>query len=236
MEKVLIDNYEFIKVSLDGAVAVFSTGKNGLDFNKNTEEGQKNIKNIKKWFDVKEVGYMNQVHSDCVITYDGEVKEGDALITNKENTALGVFTADCVPILLYDKKNKAIAAIHSGWRGTFSCIALKTIERMEKQYGTKAEDLVAYIGPHMHQCCYEVSVEIIKQFKNHDIYKGVELSDGRMLSMTKCIFHQLRTKGLKEENIKDLNICTFCDKEYELHSYRKSTNKYGRMFSFIFLK
>lgn len=236
MERILIDDFEFIKVDLGGATAIFSTGKSGLDFNKNTEEGLRNIEGIKNWFKLKEVGYMNQIHSDSVIVYDEQIREGDALITNEENTAVGIFTADCVPILLYDKRNKAIAAIHSGWRGTFSCIVLRTIESMEKQYGTKAEDLVAYIGPHMHQCCYEVSNEIIEQFKNHDIYKGIDISKGRMLSMTKCIIHQLRTKGVKEENIKDLDICTFCNEEYELHSYRKSTNKYGRMFSFIYLE
>lgn len=236
MDRILIDDYEFLKVSLDGAVAGFSTGKNGLDFNKQTEEGLKNIQNIKEWFGVKEVGFLNQIHSDYVIIYDGEVKEGDALITNEKNTAIGIFTADCVSILLYDKINKAVAAVHSGWRGTFSCILLKTIEEMEKVYGTKTEDLVVYIGPHMHQCCYEVSEEIIEEFKNSEVYRGVDLSNGRMLSMTKCIIHQLDLKGVKKENINDLDICTFCNKEYDLHSYRKSTNKYGRMFSFIYVK
>lgn len=236
MERCLVEDYEFIKIDLGEAVMVFSTAKNKLNFNKNTEEGQKNIKNIKEWFGVKEVGFLNQIHSDYVVTYDGEVKDGDSLITNKKNTAIGVFTADCVPILLYDKSNKAIAAVHSGWRGTFSCILSKTIEEMKKVYGTKAEDLVVYVGPHMHQCCYEVSEEIIDGFQNSEVYKGVDLANGRMLSMTDCIFHQLRTKELIEDNINDLNICTFCNKEYELHSYRKNTNEYGRMFSFIYMK
>lgn len=236
MNRVLIEDYEFLKISLDGASAVFSTAKNGLDFNKETEEGRRNIENIKEWFGIKEVGFLNQVHSDQVIVYSEDVKAGDSLMTNEKNTAVGVFTADCVPILLYDKRNKAVAAVHSGWRGTFSCILLKTIEQMEKVYSTKVEDLVAYIGPHMHQCCYEVSEEIIDEFKNSQVYVGLDLSKGRMLSMTKCIIHQLEVKGVSKENINDLGICTFCNEKYELHSYRKSTNKYGRMFSFIFLK
>ena len=172
MEIVLIDGYEFIKIDLEGANAVFSTAKNGLDFNKNTDEGRKNIENIKKWFDVSEVGFLDQTHSDNVYIYNGKVEEGDALITNKESTAVGVFTADCVPILLYDKANKVVAAIHSGWRGTFSCIVSKTIDEMKKKYGTKSQDLVAYIGPHMHQCCYEVSEELIDKFKNSEVYKA----------------------------------------------------------------
>ena len=65
-----------------------------------------------------------------------------------------------MPILLYDKANNVIAAVHSGWKGTFSCILLKTIDDMEKKYGTKPKDLVVCIGPHMHQCCYEVGEEL----------------------------------------------------------------------------
>jgi YfiH family protein len=235
MNRILIDNYEFIKVDLGGSEAIFSTGENGLDFNKNTEEGINNIENIKSWFNIKEVGFLNQIHSDNVFIYEGKIEGGDALITNQTDKAIGVFTADCVPILLYDKKNNIIASIHSGWRGTFSCILLKTIDKMKNTYGTKEEDLIACIGPHMRQCCYEVSYELIDKFRNSEVYKNVDISDGRMLSMTKCINHQLIIAGVKAENIKDLNICTFCSKEYKLHSYRKNT-KYGRMFSFIYLK
>lgn len=197
MEIVLIEDYEFIKIDLEGASVVFSTAKNGLDFNKNTDEGRKNIGNIKKWFGVNEVGFLNQTHSNDVYVYSGKVEEGDALITNKKSTAIGVFTADCVPILLYDKANRVVAAIHSGWRGTFSCILSKTIDDMKKLYGTKSENLLAYIGPHMHQCCYEVSEELIEKFKDSEVYKEVDVAKGRMLSMLKCIIHQLDIKGVK---------------------------------------
>lgn len=235
MEKVLIEGYEFIKIDLGGAEFFFSTAKKGLDFNKNTEEGKKNINNIKKWFDIKKVGFLYQIHSDYVFEYNGILKEGDALITNKKETAIGVFNADCVPILLFDKYNNAVAAIHSGWKGTFSCIISKTIDDMTQKYGTKASDLVAYIGPHIHQCCYEVGEELVDKFKNSETYKELDIFNGRKLSMTKCIIHQLEAKGVKEESIHELNICTFCNNEYELHSYRKNKNA-GRMFSFIYLK
>lgn len=236
MEIVLIEGYEFIKLDLGGANAVFSTGKNGLDFNKNADEGRKNIENIKKWFGVNEVGFLNQTHSDNVYIYNGKVEDGDALITNKESAAVGVFTADCVPILLYDKASKVVAAIHSGWRGTFSCIVSKTIEEMKKKYGTRSENLVVCIGPHIHQCCYEVSEELIEKFKNSEVYKEVDIAKGRMLSMVECITHQLDTKGVRKENINHINLCTLCSNEIELHSYRKNTNAYKRLFSFIFIK
>lgn len=234
MEIISVKGYEFIKIDLEGAYAIFSTAKNGLDFDKNTDEGRRNIENINKWFGVNEVGYLSQTHSDNVYIYNGEIQEGDALITNRESVAIGIFTADCVPVLLYDKENRVAAAIHSGWRGTFSCIVSKTINEMKKLYETKAENLVAYIGPHIHQCCYEVSEELIERFKNAEIYKGVDVTKGRMLSMVDCITHQMVVDGIKRENIQDIDICTLCNNEFKLHSYRKNAN--GRLFSFIFMK
>ena len=71
-----------------------------------------------------------------------------------------MFTADCVPVILVDKENEAIAAIHSGWKGTFSSIVTETILRMKEEYNSKAENIVAYIGPHIRQCCYEVSEDL----------------------------------------------------------------------------
>jgi YfiH family protein len=235
MREVFIEGYKFIKISLEGAEMIFSTAESGLDFNKNFPNGKKNLENIKKWFGVKEVGFLEQIHSDNILNYDGKIEEGDALIAHKKNLAVGVFTADCVPILLYDKNKSVIAAVHSGWKGTFNCILLKTIERMEKQYGTEAKDLVVSIGPHIHQCCYEVGIDLVDKFKNLEVYKDVDISSGRYLSLKKCILHQLNLKNVDKNNIKDLSICTFCNKNYKTHSYRKNKNG-GRLFSFIYFK
>ncbi|AWI03920.1 peptidoglycan editing factor PgeF [Clostridium drakei] len=235
MEELRIENCKFIKVSLEGAEMVFSTAEGGLDFNKNSSHGKKNLQNIKKWFGVNEVGFLNQTHSDKIVEYKNEIEEGDALITDKKNTAIGVFTADCVPVLLYDKNKKAIAAVHSGWKGTFDCILLKTIEKMEQQYGTKCEDLIVYIGPYIHECCYEVHYDLIDKFKGLEIYKDVNICNGRYLSLGKCILHQLNLKNIDKNNVKDLDICTFCSTEYKTHSYRRDKNK-GRLFAFIYLK
>ncbi|MBC2578993.1 peptidoglycan editing factor PgeF [Clostridium sp. DJ247] len=235
MEKVLIDNYEFIKISLSGAEVVVSTAKNNLSFNKATDEGIKNLENIKKWFGVENIGYLHQVHGNDVVLYDYKTEEGDALITNKFNTAIGVFAADCTPILLYDKVNKVVAAVHSGWRGTFSGVLTDTISKMEKIYGSKGENLIICIGPHIHECCYEVSEELIHKFKQSSTYNNINISNGRKLSMKKCIMHQLLDKGICKQNIYDMNICTFCNDEYLMHSYRKNNNG-GRLFSFIYLK
>ena len=88
------------------------------------------------------------------------MKEGDAIITNVKNVIIGVFTADCVPVILVDEENKVIAAIHSGWRGTFESITLKTIKKMKEEFNTNEINIKAYIGPHIRKCCYEVSEEL----------------------------------------------------------------------------
>ncbi|MBV7271915.1 peptidoglycan editing factor PgeF [Clostridiaceae bacterium UIB06] len=235
MEEILIEDYKFIEESLDKVEIIFSTAENDLDFNKDTEEGRKNLDNIKRWFNVEEVGFVNQVHGDAVIIYDKSICEADALITNLRNTAIGVFTADCVPILLYDQKNNVIAAVHSGWKGTLVCILLKAIEKMEKNFGTRGENLLAFVGPHNRQCCYEVGEEVILKFKNSEIYKNLNLFNGRNLSLINCIKHQLTLKNVNEANIHDLDVCTFCNGKYPMHSYRKD-KRGGRMFSFIRLK
>lgn len=235
MEEILIEGYKFIKIDLKGAEMIFSTAENALDFNKELSYGRKNLDNIKKWFNVKEVGFLKQVHGDHIVNYEGKMEEGDALITNKKNTAVGVFNADCVPVLLYDKNKNIIAAVHSGWKGTFKCIVLKTIEKMEQEYGTKSQDLLIYIGPHIHECCYEVGEELISKFKNLEIYKTLDFHNNTHLSMKDCIMHQLSLKKVDKSNIRDLNICTFCNDKYKTHSYRRDRNA-GRLFSFIYLK
>jgi len=109
-----------------------------------------------------------QVHSDIVNIVDenniGQKKDGDALVTNVKNVPLLIFTADCVPIAIMDKKNKAIGLAHAGWRGTYEKIAQKTIESMISNYNTNVEDIVCVIGPSIGPCCYEVSKELIEKF------------------------------------------------------------------------
>ena len=109
-----------------------------------------------------------QIHSEIVNLIDesniGSKNEGDALITNVKEVPLLVFTADCVPIAIIDKKNKAIGVVHAGWRGTYSQIAKNTIELMKKEYNTDARDLLCVIGPSIGSCCYEVSKDLIEKF------------------------------------------------------------------------
>jgi polyphenol oxidase len=94
----------------------------------------------------------------------GEAPQGDALLTRDSGILLAVQTADCVPVLLADTKRRAVAAIHSGWRGTLQRIAAKTLGRMRMEFGTQPEDVVAALGPGIGRCCYEVGYEVARGF------------------------------------------------------------------------
>jgi YfiH family protein len=114
---------------------------------------------------------LRQIHSDIVYvigaaeTPQGEqALQGDALITREPGVLLSVQTADCIPILLADTKQRAIAAIHSGWRGTARRIAEKTLGRMQMEFGTRPQDVIAALGPGIGGCCYEVGHEVVKEF------------------------------------------------------------------------
>jgi polyphenol oxidase len=114
---------------------------------------------------------LKQIHSDVVHLVgrdafpEGEhALKGDALITREKNVLLTVQTADCIPILLADTKNRAVAAIHSGWRGTVQRISEKTLGRMRMEFGTRPEHVIAAIGPGIGSCCYEVGHEVVQEF------------------------------------------------------------------------
>jgi len=113
---------------------------------------------------------LRQLHSDIVHRVDssslraGGQLQGDALFTRERGVLLCVQTADCVPVLLADTKNRAIAAIHAGWRGTLRRIAAKTLGRMQMEFGTRPQDVIAALGPCIGRCCYEVGSEVAREF------------------------------------------------------------------------
>ena len=149
---------------------------------------------------------------------------------------IGVFTADCTPVIIVDDKKKVIAAIHSGWKGTFKSITKKTVEKMVTEYKVNVRDLKVFIGPHIRQCCYEISEELKEKFINEKDIDENKLFQGRNLSMEECILKDLRDLGIKEDNINSLNLCTHCEKGIKLFSYRASNGDYGRLFAFVFIK
>jgi polyphenol oxidase len=117
------------------------------------------------------IAALRQIHSDIVylmgalLAPQGEqALQGDALITREPGVLLTIQTADCIPILLADTRQQAVAAIHSGWRGTAQRIAEKTLGRMQMEFGTRPQEVIAAIGPGIGGCCYEVGHEVVKEY------------------------------------------------------------------------
>lgn len=177
-----------------------------------------------------------QTHSDIVNIIKkediGKIKEGDALVTNLKKTPLLVFVADCVPVAIVDPKKEAVALCHAGWRGTYSKITQKSIENMEKLYGTNPEDLVCVLGPSIGPCCYEVSKDLIEKFNtiitNRDEKFYIIKESKYYLDLWKVNELILTSCGVKKENIVNLNICTSCNSD-KFHSYRKHNQTTKRL-------
>ncbi|MDR2067111.1 MAG: peptidoglycan editing factor PgeF [Endomicrobium sp.] len=166
----------------------------------------------------------NQVHS-ANIKIVGNTDSGnfidncDGLITNDKSIMLGVFTADCVPLLITNGTIKA--AIHAGWKGIYLGILENTIEVFKNKFSVHVKDIEVYIGPHIRFCCYEVG-------KNFEDLFNLKLQDNK-LDLSRIVFNKLKNLGLV--NIFDVNKCTFCQDDYFFSYRRDKTSK--RMLSLI---
>jgi polyphenol oxidase len=143
-----------------------------LNLGKNTDDLPEAVVENRRRF-CQALGYMpeqmawsKQVHGSevRVVTAPGGAEGFDALITNKPGILLAVSVADCTPILVYDAKNKAVAAIHAGWRGTVAGILTQTLQNMQAEYGTNGADCHAYIGTCISVAAFEVGNEVADAF------------------------------------------------------------------------
>ena len=188
------------------------------------------------WPDTVDLTTVRQIHSDQILVADraGCLGEGDALITNQPGTTLSVRTADCLPILMADVRNRAVAAVHAGWRGTLLEIAPKTMQAMAKQFGTRPEDLVIAIGPGIAGCCFEVGPEVAIQFSA----LFPERSDLGQQTKVDLVETNLRLLGRNDGSMRQIatsGLCT-CSREDLFHSYRRDRHAAGRMVSAIGLR
>ena len=161
----------------------------------------------------------------------------DALITNVRGCAIGVRTADCIPVLLYDPVKKAVAAIHSGWKGTLNRISQKTIFKMKDVFGTTPSDLKAVIGPGICRRCFQVGEEVVNFFKGNGIdVEPIYSWDGPRVEGTMHGGHHidlieenrllLLESGVLPENISVSGMCTYEDERF--YSARREGSECGR--------
>jgi polyphenol oxidase len=201
-----------------------------------------------------------QFHSDAILSFDRVPStpcRGDASLTNQPGLLLAIQTADCVPILFVDPQQRAIAAVHAGWRGTLQRIAAKAIGQLQMQFGSKPADLLVAIGPAIGGCCYEVGTEVAAkfaaQFRNaseffDELRTGDEPNPLEWLNMAppghqpapkkvlldlrKANRAQLLEAGVSSKNIFANDLCTACRRDL-LFSYRKEGPQSGRLMAVI---
>ena len=188
-----------------------------------------NIDYIKEKYNIDKYYELTQIHSNIVnILNDNYINKtkGDALITNKKNTPLVIKTADCIPILIYDKKNKVVALVHSGWKGTLNNIVIDTLNKMIEIYHSKKEDISVYLYPSIRKCHFEVEIDVYNQFKNK--IKNIDKYTTKKEIKYYIDLQQIVIDNLKQNDIKEIHdskICTYCNHDI-YHSYRYNhTNK-----------
>ena len=173
-----------------------------------------------------------QQRNDCL--------EGiDALVTDIQGVCIGVSTADCIPLIVYDPINHAVATIHAGWRGTVARITTKTIKEMQRIFGSKPQDLTAVIGPGISLEAFEVGDEVYQTFASEG-FNMSRISCKQRNSKTQelkwhinlplCNKIQLLETGVEDANIHDTAICTY-NNSSDYFSARKLGTLSGRIFT-----
>ena len=165
----------------------------------------------------------------------------DGLATDIPGIALVTFYADCVPLYFVDPVHRAIGLAHSGWRGTVGKIGKNTIQLMQENFGSKPEDLLAAVGPSVCMDCYEVSEDVIEQFKEafekkywEDLFYKKE--NGKyQLNLWKANELIFLESGILPEHMAITNVCTHCNSKI-LYSHRTMGNNRGNLCAFLALK
>jgi len=202
---------------------------------------------------------LRQIHSDlihCVEEVPKEPLVGDGLITRMQGVVVAIQTADCLPVILVDTKQRAVGVFHAGWRGTVKRMVEKGVGEMRRHFGTLPRDIKAAIGPGVHSCCYEVGPEVRQQFESQfayadDLFRETKESDpvrekypllfltarapGHsdlptkiFLDLAEANRRQLIDVGVLSTNISTSRLCTACSPDL-LFSYRAEKGVTGRM-------
>lgn len=155
----------------------------------------------------------------------------DALITNKKGVILCVLLADCAGVLLHDPKKGAVAAVHSGWKGSAKKIVKKTIRALGEIYGSEPEDIRAYVSPAIRSCCYEIREDVAERFAKYPF--AIERIDGKIyLDIPTIITVDMLEAGLREAHIEMSTECTCCS-DRRFFSYRREKESAGRFAAMI---
>lgn len=242
--------YHFKALNQLKTVAHVISTRNSLsnsDFNLSFHTGEEDLvlgnrNQLRQFLEAQTLTIPKQCHGIAVaqVSKDNSLQipiDTDALVTNVPGLAIGVLSADCVPILFFDPIKQVIGAAHAGWKGTVADIAGATVRKMQSAYGSEAQNIIACIGPSISQPHFEVGEEVADQF--------------RQLELTACITHEKGTKpridlweanglllqraGIAADNIHVAALCTY-DHADKFYSARKEGFGTGRFGAFILLQ
>ncbi|MBF1523138.1 MAG: peptidoglycan editing factor PgeF [Prevotella salivae] len=181
---------------------------------------------------------IDEAWFQCSAEMRRQATEGyDAILTKLPNVCIGVSTADCIPVLLYDPEHRAIAAVHAGWRGTVQRITEKTVQRMQEVFGSCSDKLRAVIGPGISLDAFEVGDEVYARFSEEGFdMSAISRHDEKWhIDLSACNRLQLLHVGLQSDHILMSNVCTFTHVNDFFSARRLGINS-GRIFSGIMLK
>jgi YfiH family protein len=240
------DDHEIVAANRGLFVAEASTGKEVL--------GLVTLRQIHSTL-IQRVSSSN-VHGNATVA----VLKGDGMMTDEPGVLLGIQTADCIPVLVADRKNRAVAAFHAGWRGTVARIVENGVGRMRLEFGSRPENLIASIGPGIGQCCYAVGQEVREKFESQFLYAPElfrevydadpvrekypmlfltarapghsELGPAMHLDLVEANRRQLLAAGLRKGAISLSGQCTGCHTD-RFFSHRAERGFTGRMMNVV---
>lgn len=178
---------------------------------------------------------VKQVHGVGVrvVRAEAGAAEADGMVTDVAGGALGILTADCVPVLVADTRRRVVGAFHAGWRGTAAGIVGEGIAQMRSEYGCAVEDLVAAVGPSIGPCCYAVGEEFRERFAPAVLARR----EGALwLDLWEANRRQLVAAGLREQALTVLRECTACARvegRRKYFSHRAEQGRTGRALGLI---
>ena len=193
---------------------------------------------VERWESVAGVPVVaaRQVHGAAVLVADGPGTapiDADAVVTGARGIAVGVVTADCVPVLLVDRRRRAAAAVHAGWRGASAGVLEAAIDRLRERFDVALANLEALIGPAVGPCCYVVGPEVEAAFRARTADTTAAAWDRRCgklhLDLRAAVRSLLAAAGVPGAEI--VGPCTACDRRF--CSYRRDGAGCGRQLSFI---
>ena len=174
--------------------------------------------------------------TDSGIDADGALPDADILVTRDPGVALAVQTADCVPILIADRKTAAVAAVHAGWRGLAVSAPIAAVEALTREFGARPEDLIAAVGPSIGAARYEVDTTVLSRFEQNGFssehigrwfYDG-ERPDHWYFDGAQSAHDQLTVAGIPPAHVYVARLCTATHTDL-LCSYRRDGRASGRM-------